>query len=106
MPKFIVNVREVHVQFVEIDAASEVDAIEQVSAGDGTYVENGTDYRYTLDTETWTAEAVPSCDATDMTRDKDDEDDEDDDDDDDDEDDEDDDEDDDNGDDDINSAMP
>jgi hypothetical protein len=56
---FAVYVREVHVQKHLIEASSEQEAIMDVCNGMGEMVEDGgLEYVDTLDTDTWTAEAV------------------------------------------------
>lgn len=54
--KFIVMVREVHVQMVEVEANSEADAIERVNRGEGSTLDNTLEFSHRLNTETWTAE--------------------------------------------------
>lgn len=57
MPKFHVNVREVHVQTFAVEAANEKDAIEKATEGDGTALDGRLEYSYTPDdTSTWTVE--------------------------------------------------
>lgn len=54
--KFIVMVREVHVQMVEVEASSEIDAIERVNNQEGTDVPNGQEFSHRLNPTTWTVE--------------------------------------------------
>jgi hypothetical protein len=53
---FIVSVREIHVQPVEVEALNADDAIMKVREGEGEYVADGQEYSETLDTDTWTVE--------------------------------------------------
>lgn len=55
MKKFIVDVREVHVQSVEVEAADSQDALERVKEGEGTYLDGALEYSHTLDSDTWKA---------------------------------------------------
>lgn len=52
MKKYIVTVKEVHNQDVEIRAKNEQEAIKKVSEGEGE--ELTLEYSHTLDTDTWT----------------------------------------------------
>ena len=54
--KFIVEVREVHVQPFKVEADSKAEAIETVKEGGGEIIENAFKYSHTLDSEYWTAE--------------------------------------------------
>jgi hypothetical protein len=56
MSKFVVFVREVHVQGYGVDANDEKDAIEKVRHGCGELLESHFEYSHTLDSETWTVE--------------------------------------------------
>lgn len=56
MAKYIVNVREVHIQMVEVEAVDEEDAIEEVRKGGGTYLDNTLEYSHCLDPEYWTVD--------------------------------------------------
>jgi len=56
MPKYIVNVREVHTQMVEIEAKDENDAKQNVREGKGTYLDDTLEYSHTLDPDGWTVE--------------------------------------------------
>jgi len=56
MRKFIVHVREVHIQDFTVIAKSQKKAIEFVSEGRGDIVENSLEYSHTLDPETWSVE--------------------------------------------------
>ena len=58
MPKFIVSVREVHVQPYEVEAKDKEAAIKVVRDGGGD-VEDAFEYSHTLDPEFWTVEEVP-----------------------------------------------
>jgi len=53
MPKFIVEVREVWVQPVEIEAETEEEAIKRVADAEGDW-DGQAEYSHTLDPETWT----------------------------------------------------
>ncbi len=53
--KFLVMMREVHVQVVEIEAEDEQEAIGRVEDGEGDY-RDGTEYDCTLDSDEWTVE--------------------------------------------------
>lgn len=53
MKKYIVQVREVHVQDVDVKASCPDDAIFRVCQGEGDYLDNRLEYSYTLDSETW-----------------------------------------------------
>lgn len=52
--RFIVEVREVHVQPYEVEANSKEQAIEVVKEGGGEIIENALEYSHTLDSEYWT----------------------------------------------------
>ena len=54
--RFIVNVREVHIQPVAIEALNSADAINQVRQGAGDYDKYPGEYSHTLNTDTWTVE--------------------------------------------------
>jgi len=54
--KYIVSVREVHIQMVEIEADSEEDAIELVGEGYGDYLDNTLELSHTMDMDLWTIE--------------------------------------------------
>ncbi len=56
MPKYIVCVREVHIQMVEVEADSEESAKKAVQDGGGDFLDNALEYSHTLDPETWTVE--------------------------------------------------
>jgi hypothetical protein len=56
MEKFIVSVREVHVQGYGVEAKDEEHAKELVRKGCGELVEDHFEYSHTLDSETWTVE--------------------------------------------------
>jgi len=56
MPKFIVGVREVHIQMMEVSAESKEEAIAAVQAGDGDILDDTLEYSHTLDSDLWTAE--------------------------------------------------
>ncbi len=53
--KFLVTIKEVHEQIVEIEADNEQQAVEQVAEGEGDYRDD-TEYMYTLDPDEWTVE--------------------------------------------------
>ena len=52
--KFIVEVREVWIQPVEMEAESEEKAIERVREGEGKSIEDGFEYSHTLSVDKWT----------------------------------------------------
>ncbi len=54
--KFLVKMKEVHTQVVEIEADTEKQALDRVEEGEGEYGE--LEYDHTLDTSEWTAEAT------------------------------------------------
>lgn len=54
MAKYIVNVREVHVSMMEIEAESEEEAIKEVARGGGEEV--ALEYSHTLETDYWTVD--------------------------------------------------
>jgi len=54
--KWIVAVREVHIQPFLIEAATAKEAIELVADGQGEMLESGFEYSHSLDTDQWTAE--------------------------------------------------
>ena len=57
MKKFIVSVREVHVQGYAIEAKNKDDAISRIAhEGEGDILEDRFEYSHTLDPETWTVE--------------------------------------------------
>ena len=53
--RFVVAIREVHVQLVEVDAASREDAITKVAAGGGTEIDDTQEFSHRLPPDTWTA---------------------------------------------------
>jgi hypothetical protein len=57
MPKFIVTIKEVHLQKMEIEAATSKMARELVAEGDGDLAGNSLYYQ-TLDPEDWDVEEV------------------------------------------------
>ncbi len=59
MPKFIVSVREVHVQPYEVEAQDKEAAIKVVRDGGGDIDDGAFEYSHTLDPEFWTVEEVP-----------------------------------------------
>lgn len=59
MTKFIVEVREVHVQSMRVEAESAEEAIKKVVNGEGEIVENCMEYSHTLDSENWTVRQEP-----------------------------------------------
>jgi hypothetical protein len=54
--KFIVSVREVHVQMVEVEADSEADAVERVNRLEGVDVPDGQEFSHRMSLTTWTVE--------------------------------------------------
>jgi hypothetical protein len=54
--KFLVSVREVYIQVVEVVAASPKDAIGRVADGQGELM-SSPEYSHTLELDTWTVEA-------------------------------------------------
>jgi len=54
--KYIVTIREVWKQGVEIEATNPEEAIERVLDGEGDQIESLLEYSHTLDSETWTIE--------------------------------------------------
>jgi hypothetical protein len=56
MEKFIVYVREVHVQGYRVDAKDAKEAVAKVENGEGDLLDSHFEYSHTLDSETWTAE--------------------------------------------------
>ena len=56
METYIVNVREVHIQPVEVEASSEEEAIQEVKDGEGEYMDDLLKYSHTLNSDTWTVE--------------------------------------------------
>lgn len=58
MSKYIVTIREVWYQGVEIEADSEEEAFEKVDSGEGKYLMELLGYSYTLEQDTWNIEKV------------------------------------------------
>jgi hypothetical protein len=58
VPRYIITVREVHTQIVQVDAANAVAAMEAVRDGGGQYLDNTLEYSHTLDPDTWTVEQI------------------------------------------------
>jgi len=56
--KYRVDVREVHIQGIEVEAESEEAAIRAVQAGEGTFIDDALEYSHALDSETWTVDKV------------------------------------------------
>jgi hypothetical protein len=56
MDRFIVSVREVHVQGYQVEAKDAGDAISKVINGEGDLMESYFEYSHTLDPETWIVE--------------------------------------------------
>jgi hypothetical protein len=56
--RYIVTVREVHTQMVQVDAVDPDDAKAVVRSGGGEYLDNTLEYSHTLDCDTWTVEQV------------------------------------------------
>lgn len=54
--KFIVSVREVHVQMILIEAASETEAIECVRKDEGVALDNTLEFSHRLPPSTWTVD--------------------------------------------------
>lgn len=54
---FIVQVREVHIQSIQVEADSEQGAIQAVANGEGDSLERF-EYSHTLEPETWTVEEL------------------------------------------------
>ena len=69
--KFLVQVREVHVSTLEVEATSKEDALDQVRR-DGTDAgeEINLEYSHTLDSDNWTVEGpiLPNCNPEDLGR--------------------------------------
>lgn len=59
MAKFVVGVKEVHIQLVEIDDVENAEeALEIVREGGGNTLDDSLDYSHTLDSDTWTINEV------------------------------------------------
>jgi len=56
METYYVNIREVWIQPVEIEADSPEEALAMVSNGGGLYVDNGLEYSDTLDNDKWSVD--------------------------------------------------
>ena len=56
MLKFIVEVREVHIQGYEIEAETEEQAKDLIREGNGDLIDGHFEYSHTLDSEFWTVE--------------------------------------------------
>ena len=56
MKNFLVNVKEVWVQPVLVEAETKEEAIEAVAEGGGTYIEDRFRYSHTKDPDTWNVE--------------------------------------------------
>jgi hypothetical protein len=56
MAKYIVAVREIHIQLVEVEAETEEDAKQVVRDGDGDYLDGTLEYSDTMNSETWTVD--------------------------------------------------
>jgi hypothetical protein len=54
--KYIVNVREVHIQMVEVEAQNKNEAKQKVKEGEGEYLDNSLGYSHALDSDTWTVD--------------------------------------------------
>jgi len=54
MTIFRVQVREVHVQGVVVEAEDGTQAIEKVASGEGCYENDAIEYSHTMETSTWT----------------------------------------------------
>jgi hypothetical protein len=55
--KYLVSVREVHIQMVEVEAESPEDAKEKVAEGEGRYLDNALEYSHSLEPDTWTVDS-------------------------------------------------
>lgn len=55
---YVVEVREVHVQLVNVKARSSAEAIKLVEDGDGNCVDGALEYLHTLESDLWTAHLV------------------------------------------------
>jgi hypothetical protein len=54
MPKYIITVHEVWTQKIEIEVnGTQLDAVEKVAEGEGTYLDDTLEYSYTLPSEYW-----------------------------------------------------
>ena len=58
MAKYVVYVREVHVQAVEIDAETVEDARKLVQDGEGYYIDDSLEYSHCLEPYTWSVKKV------------------------------------------------
>lgn len=56
MPKFVVNVREVWIQQVAVEAKDKGEAIALVLEGEGDYLDNQLEYSDTRDESEWTVD--------------------------------------------------
>ena len=58
--KYLINVREVHTQMVQIEAESKEEAIQLVKEGSmkAIYLDGTLEFSHTLGTDTWTIEEV------------------------------------------------
>lgn len=56
MPKYMVGVKEMHIQYIEVEAQDMDDAVEKARQGDGT--EKEIEYSCTLDSDDWTVNEV------------------------------------------------
>lgn len=54
--KYLVEVREVHVSTIEVDASTQAEAVERVANGEGEEIL--CEYSHTLDKDLWTVEEV------------------------------------------------
>jgi len=54
--KYIVTIREVHTQMVEVEADCQESAVRAVQEGEGTYLDNTLEYSHSLAPDTWTVE--------------------------------------------------
>lgn len=52
--KYRIQVREVWIQGIEVEASNLQEAIEKIKDGDGDIDENDFEYSHTLDPDTWT----------------------------------------------------
>lgn len=58
MKEYIVNVREVHIQMVSVEAESPEEAILIVAGGGGEYLDDSLEYSHALDREYWTVDEM------------------------------------------------
>jgi len=56
--RYLVTVREVHTQMVQVDAVDPDAAKAVVRSGGGEYLDNTLEYSHTMDCDTWTIEQI------------------------------------------------